>query len=428
MSSATRREFLKKSGCTVLTVGLSRPAFFRRVNQAAASALTEAVTLSPNDRILVVIQLDGGNDGLNTVIPLSRKLSGLYQDYRPQLAVHEDQVLPIGADAANNQIGLHPALEQIKLLYVQPKRPVAILQGVGYPNPNRSHFRSQAIWHTANLDRLKKTGWLGDYVDLSYPSADNPFLMVSIGGELPLTLRSNHGIASSIDELEDYQIHTGGVDDANNRTQAFLALNRIGATENVLYQHIHRTALSLSDSTEAAQSRAQNYVPDPSVMYEEANPLANALQQVARIIAADLGTRIFYVSFSGFDTHTNQAHDHARLLRIVSEAIDAFYRDIRRLHKEDRVLLMTWSEFGRKAKQNADVGTDHGASAPQFVCGSPVQGGIYGAHPSLTDVYVEDDLKHGIDFRSYYATILERWLDVDSQDILGGSFELLGFI
>lgn len=430
MGKTTRRDFLKTSGCTVLTVGLSQHAFFRRTQQASASALTAAAALSTTNNVLVVVQLDGGNDGLNTVIPAGGRLYGLYRDARPQLSVPDTEILPLGADAANNRLGLHPAMAPLKVLYDRPEKPVAIIQGVGYPNPNRSHFRSQDIWHTANPERIEKTGWLGDYLDVVYPSVDNPFLAVSVGGELPLMLRSQNRVIPGIDNLDEYQIYTGRGDDADtaNKVHTFLALNRVGAPEQTLYEHIRRTALELYESTQAVQRSAQNYTADPTIVYPDNNPLAGALRQVAQIIAANLGTRIFYVGMGGFDTHTAQSYDHANLLATLSEAIDPFYRDMVRLGQADRVLLMTWSEFGRKVKQNADIGTDHGAAAPQVIVGGAVKGGIYGVHPNLTDLYDEDDMKHSIDFRSVYATILEQWFGVSSREILGGRFEPIRFL
>jgi uncharacterized protein (DUF1501 family) len=243
-------------------------------------------------------------------------------------------------------------------------------------------------------------------------------------------LRSQSRVIPGIDNLEEYQIYTGHdyEGDANNKVQTFLALNRVGAPERVLYEHIRRTALDLYESTQAVQRSGQNYTADPAIVYPDGNSLAGALRQVAQIVAADLGTRIFYVAMGGFDTHTAQSYDHADLLATLSEALDPFYRDMVRLGKADNVLIMTWSEFGRKVKQNADIGTDHGAAAPQFVIGGSVNGGIYGVHPNLTDLYDEDDMKHSIDFRSVYATILEQWFGVSSRDILGGTFEPIRFL
>lgn len=429
MKKTTRREFIKQSGFTMVTVGLTGPEFFRSLNRAANSVLTQAAALSPNDHILVVIQLDGGNDGLNTVIPLSEPLSSLYKQYRNTLEIPEANILPIGADEAGNQLGLHPSLQQIKNLFDQGR--VGVIQAIGYENQNRSHFASQDIWHSANTAGPDATGWLGDYLDVTYPSNTNPLIAAAIGGRLPLTLRAEHTVVPAINSIESYRFQTDPrfPEDAPNRVQTFLALNQEGASNRVLYEHIRQTALDAYDSAVTLQQGVANYTPDPGIGYNESNRLARAMQQAAQIIGANLGTKILYVSLGGFDTHQTQANTHATLLGSLADAVDTFYRDMQRLGLDDRVLMMTWSEFGRKVRENGNQGTDHGASAPQFVFGNAVKRRITGVHPNLADLNPGlDDTKHSIDFRSYYATILEKWLGVDSREVLGGAFEVLDFI
>ncbi len=437
MSKTTRREFIKKSGFTMLTVGLSHQAFFRSLNLAANSTLTSAAALSDNDRKLVVIQLAGGNDGLNTVIPTGGQLRSFYEQFRgPSLEIPLANILPVGADAANNQLGLHPNLQPIKNLFDQGN--VGIVQSVGYPNPNYSHFRSMDIWHTANPAGFDTSGWLGDYFDAAYPSTTNPLIGVSIGGALPLSLHADQVAIPAIGNIETFQFQTDprARGDQDNRIQTFLALNREAAPEQFLYEQVRLTALGAYDGSEMLQTGIAGYVSDPTIVYNPQNPLARAMEQVAKIIAGDLGTKILYVTLGGFDTHETQAPAnqplqgfHALLLQWVAEAVDVFYRDMQRLGKDHEILMMTWSEFGRKVRENGNYGTDHGASGPQFVIGTPVQGGVFGEHPSLTDLYEgQDATKHSIDFRSIYATILDRWLGVSSQEILGSSFELIPFV
>lgn len=433
MNKTTRREFIKKSGLTLLSVGLGQQAFLRQVRAASESVLTQAAALSPVDRILVVIQMDGGNDGLNTVIPLTGSAASLYRQYRPTLAIPEENVLPIGTDAAGTLVGFHPSLSPLKDLYAQGH--VAVIQSVGYPNPNRSHFASQDIWHTADPQGMKRTGWLGDYLDVAFPSADNPLLAISLaGGRLPLTLRAEQVLVPAISNVANYQFRTQPPGDHENKMRTFLALNRETAPEHVLREQIRLIALDTYESVQMLQSGVQRYTSDPSITYNQQNPLARALQQVAQILAADLGTRILYVSIGGFDTHQSQATPHATLLSRLSEAVAVFYADLVRLGLDDRVLMMTWSEFGRKVLENGNQGTDHGTVGPQFLIGTRVKGGIVGEHPSLR----AEDLNPGlgdpkfsaraIDFRSTYATILERWFRVDSRELLGGAFELLDVI
>jgi len=438
MGKTTRREFIKKSGFTMLTVGLSGEAFFRSLNLAANSALTQAAALSTNDNILVVIQLAGGNDSINTVIPRSGRLRSDYESLRgATLEIPVANVLPInGADAAGNLLGFHPSMTHIKNLYDQGH--VGVIQAVGYPNPNYSHFRSMDIWHTAYPEGLKSTGWLGDYLDVTFPSNDNPLIAVSIGGTLPLSLRANNVAVPAIGSIEAYnfQTDTRFAGDRTNRVQTFLALNQEGAPERVLYEQIRLTALDAYESSQELQAGVGQYTADPTIVYNPQNPLARALQQVARILAGNLGTKILYVSMGGFDTHQGQAvanspltGTHATLLGYISEAVDAFYRDLVRMGMDSNVLMMTWSEFARKVRENGNNGTDHGASGAQFVFGTPVQSGLMGEYPSLTNVYPgQDATRHSIDFRSIYATILERWLGVNAQEVLGGSFEILPFV
>lgn len=441
MGKTTRREFIKRSGFTMLTVGVGVSAFPRYLQMAASSSLTHAAALSQNDRILVVIQLAGGNDGLNTVIPISGRLNGIYRDRRPTLAVPEASILPIGRDAAGHQLGFHPQLSRLRTLFNQGR--VAVIQSVGYDNPSRSHFRSMDIWHTANPNHVETFGWLGDTLDLTTPDSQNPLLAVAVTGDrLPLSLAARRTAVPVVASIEDYQLRmTNRLYPADEpiRIQTLLALNREAAPERILYEKIRLTALDAYSSSQMLQERAdQNYQNDPTIIYPSNNPLASAMKQAAQIIASDLGTKILYVMLDGFDTHQGQldrAVNHPLLLRYLDEAVWAFYQDLRRLGRDHQVLMMTWSEFGRKLPENGNQGTDHGASAPQFVIGTRVNGlnqrsstGIFGEHPSLTDLYSEDDTKHTIDFRSLYATILERWLEVSSREILGGTFEIMDFI
>lgn len=433
MDKTTRREFIKKSGLTLLGIGLSRQAFEHHLRAASESVLMQGAALSPADRILVVIQMDGGNDGLNTVIPVSGSAASFYRQYRPTLAIPEANILPIGTDAAGTGLGFHPNLQPLHDLYARGL--VAVLQGVGYPNPNRSHFASQDIWHTADPQGKKRTGWLGDYLDFALSSSDNPLLALSLaGGRLPLTLRAQEVLVPAVGDVRSYQFRTQPSGDHANKMQAFLALNREAAPERTLYEQIRVIALDTYESTQLLQSGLQQYTPDPGVTYNPQNPLARAMQQVAQILAANLGTRILYVSIGGFDTHQTQANTHATLLARLAEALATFYKDLERLGLADRVLMMTWSEFGRKVAENGNQGTDHGTVGPQFLIGARVKGGIFGEHPSLRPEDLNPGLSdpkfsaRSIDFRSTYATILEKWFLVDSREILGGSFEIFDLI
>ncbi len=426
MARITRREFLKQSGLMLLTVGVSASAFRHQLRVAEGSVLTRGAGLSGNGRTLVVIQLAGGHDGLNTVIPLSGQNASRYRTLRPTLAIPEADVIPLGADAANHQLGLHPNLELWKALYDQGR--MGIIQAVGYATPNHSHEGSTMIWHQASPERTVSTDWLDDYWDMAFPSQDNPLLSVAIGKDLPMSLQASQTRVPAVDNIKQYHFKVKPSQDAAARTQAFLALNREAAPEHVLYERVRQAALDTFEGAMGLQSASASYVPDPDISYERSNPLAQALKQVAQIMASDAGTHILYVSLNSFDTHGTQLPKHAKLLGMLAEAIDVFDQDLQRLGLADDVLIMTWSEFGSKARENGNAGTGHGAASPQFVFGNAVKGGIFGEHPNLRALSDIDDLQYRIDFRSYYATILERWLEVDSREVLGEPFELIDFI
>ncbi len=426
MALTTRRDFLKQSGVMLLTVGASASALHHQLHVAEGGVLTQATGLSGNGRTLVVIQLEGGNDGLNTVIPLGGDYASQYRTLRPTLAIPEADVIPLDADAGGHQLGLHPSLAPWQLLYDQGR--MGIIQAVGYDGPNHSHEGAMMIWHQANPERAETTGWLGDYLDMAFPSQDNPLLSVAIGKHLPMSLHAAQTRVPAVDNIKQYRFKVHPTKDADARRQAFLALHREVAPERPLYEQVRQTALGTFEGATRLQAASAAYVADPNIHYERSNPLAQALKQVAQIMASDANTKILYVSLSSFDTHGTQLPKHAKLLGMLAEAVDVFDQDLQRLGLADDVLIMTWSEFGRKVRENGNVGTGHGAAGPQFVFGNAVHGGIFGEHPDLTRLSDIDDPLHRIDFRSYYATILERWLEVDSRELLGGTFEVIDFL
>ncbi len=418
MAKTTRREFIKKSGFALVSIGVSGRAFLQHTNLAAHSALTSAAALSDTGNILVVVQLVGGNDGLHTVVPITPGLYALYKQKRPTLAIPQEQTLPL-----NSEIGLNPKLGKFKNLFDAKK--LAVIQGVGYPNPNYSHFRSMDIWHTANPDKLEYTGWLGDYLDVNFAGNTTPLLACSIGGgALPRTLRAKSTAVPAVSNISSYQIATDPLfpADRNNRIQTFLALNHVERTESVYGEQLRQVALDTYSSSSALQTTTTKYLEDPNTVYPD--KLGGALKQCAQILSADLGTRILYVAVGGFDTHTNQdanfTGQHASLLTNISESVHTFLADLSRLNKVDNVLVMLWSEFGRRVEENPDRGTDHGAAAPVIIAGDRVRGGIVGTHPSLSDLDHNGNVKFSIDFRSVYATILEKWFGVDYREVIPG--------
>ena len=402
----SRRQFLR-AGLTLVAVGLAAPPWLARLAYADAQRTLNGEKL-PNDHILVVLQLTGGNDGLNTVIPYTQSL---YYQARPTLAIPEAQVLPL-----EGGMGFHPALEPLKSLYDQ--RALAILQSVGYPNPNRSHFRSMEIWQTADPDGHSRYGWLGRYLDTLTDSALNPILAVSLTQELPVALQARRAPVPCFASLSDLQMMTR--DPELERTlRRMQAMD--GRKADALTQMIRESTRTALEAVERLREAIKNYRSD--VTYGN-DPFGRGLQQTAQIIATSHPTRILYVSVNGFDTHAGQARTHEQLLARFANAVSAFYRDLEAMGKAEKVLLMVFSEFGRRVRENGSLGTDHGAAAPMFLIGKRVNGGLHGDPPNLSDLDGNNDLKMQLDFRRVYATVLE-WLGSDPEAVLGKGFPAL---
>lgn len=414
-----RREFLKR-GVTFVSLSLMSRYMMMQVTPGRDTVFGQASTLSGNSNLLIIIQLNGGNDGLNTVIPYG---DGLYYDARPKLAVPEKDVL-----ALNGQLGLHPKLTNFKKLYDAGK--LAIVQGVGYPNANRSHFRSTDIWMTANPDTIEKTGWLGRYLDESIARFHGTKLpAANIGGTLPLTLVGEKVVVPSIASLESYQFLTDAryPQERERRLRLFQTANG-QPFENIYLDYVAQTGIGAQQSADELQTAVKKY--SSKVEYPN-DPFAQSLRLIAQIIAGGIGTQILYVTIGGFDTHAEQNTariNHPVLLETIDQGLNAFYQDVTQLGAAENILMMTFSEFGRRVRENGSLGTDHGTAAPLFVLGSRVKPGLHGEHPSLKKLDDNGDLIYTVDFRSVYATILEDWLGADSQAILGKRFEKLGVI
>lgn len=410
---SSRRKFLQAAfgSTTLLSVGLDAPAFLAK-SAWAASLQAGAQPADAAGKVLVVVQLSGGNDGLNTVIPYA---DDAYAKNRIALRIGADQVLKI-----NDALGFHPQMEGFSKLLEASR--LAILQGIGYPNPDRSHFRSMDIWHTARPDtEYKADGWLGRALDRAPPGAGQDVPALHLGpNQLPLALVSRQTPVPSVDSLEAFRLRTDG---GALPLSALSDLTAVARAETPpLVEFVRKSTLNAYASSEQVQQALdENAGP---VAYT-ASALARKLQSVAQLIDAGLSTRIYYVALDGFDTHANQGQAHAALLSELTSAVNAFVEDLAARGQLDRVLVLGFSEFGRRVHENASQGTDHGTAAPVFVAGSKVQPGPMGAHPSLTDLDQEGDLKFHTDFRRVYATLLDGWLGCPSQDVLGGGFEHL---
>ncbi|HUE40412.1 MAG TPA: DUF1501 domain-containing protein [Chthoniobacterales bacterium] len=437
----TRRKFLRTSmlgAAASWTLPVFLEKTFFALDALAAEAATQAVT-GKDGTILVVLQMAGGNDGLNMVVPYA---DDAYHVARPRLRLAPDQVLKI-----DNHIALNPKLAGVKSLYDEGH--VAIVQGVGYPNPNRSHFRSTEIWQTASdADRTLSEGWLGRYFDNCCSGAD-PTIGVAIGEETPQAFAAKNPTGVTFSRPEQFrfrpsepnsgqmsaeeilfrQLNEGGGSDESGTaaTNAGGSIGEIpGKARNDLstLDFLQRTALDAQLSSDKILAIARKY--KSTVPYPQGQ-LAASLNIISRMIAGGLPTRVYYASQGGFDTHAGQINTHERLMGEFNDAVSAFAADLKQQGNFDRVVLMTFSEFGRRVQENANGGTDHGAAAPMFVLGGAVKAGLFGKYPSLTELD-RGDLKFNTDFRSVYGTVLDRWLKAPSQTVLGRKFPALGIV
>jgi uncharacterized protein (DUF1501 family) len=416
----TRRIFLQRSLAVVSTTA-TMPMFL----QNSAFAIDNPFEYRnggsragvPDDRILVVVQLGGGNDGLNTVIPYG---DHAYYNARPQLGVTDKDVVKFTErDAAG--IGLHPNLAPLKELYDEGV--LALYQGVGYPNPNRSHFKSMDIWHTANPEGDGQgTGWIGRYFDNTCGGEPEPNACVSIGDTAPLATQGKTIQPIAFENAKLFR--WSGEDLHPDVAAAYQQINRRGviadeAAEGTTAEFLMRTALDAQLSSEKIRDATAK---PPEVSYP-GSKLANSLKMVAQMIRAGLGTRVYYTDMGGFDTHAGQAGRHANLLGQFAQAVAAFYRDLKSQGNEKRVMIMTFSEFGRRVKQNASAGTDHGTAAPMFMIGDMVEPGVHTPHPSLTKLDKNGDLVFNTDFRQVYTSVINDWMGADAKAVLGKPFK-----
>jgi uncharacterized protein (DUF1501 family) len=405
---------MKRSNFLVGT--LSGLAVIANTEHVFAQALSQApLPMLPGgqDRCLVLVNLQGGNDGLNCVIPHG---DPLYYQVRPSIGVSRNDVLAI-----DNHIGLNPQMRSFKALY--DKGMVAIVQNVGYPDPDHSHFRSTEIWQTAVPGKYEHTGWLGRYLDEANLPKGNLFNGVAVAQVLPEVLVANHVDVPAIAQVRGYGLL--GDRDKDERSTYGRVVNDTRLPFSSPYlTHV----MQIEDH---AQKGSQE-LPKLLAGYKAAGaypatPVGRSLSLAAQIIGSRTGTRVIYVQHGSFDTHVNQKPVQDRLLGQLSDALKAFYDDLAAHGNERRVLTMTFSEFGRRIQENASKGTDHGEASPLFLIGGGVKGGVYGAYPDLSNTSM-GNVAFKTDFRSVYATVLERWLGAPSQKVLRGSFSQINAI
>jgi len=377
------------------------------------------MTSTKKDPVLVVLQLSGGNDPLNTLVPYG---DPLYYDNRPSVHVPEDQVLKI-----DDYVGLSPNMAPLKILYDQGK--VAIIQGVGYPNPDRSHFASMDIWHTCETEKVGTEGWLGRAVQEMDPRAENVLTGVNFGRGLPRALVMPGVPVASVGSLETYGVLTG-IEDEEERTKVLDRFARIyspAVGRGPVMDYLSRTGIECLKGADILATVLEKY---SSTVEYGTDSMGQYLRSIAQVHTADLGCRVMYTTapYNAFDTHAVQLVNHARLWTETSRAVGDFYDDLKEHGANDNVVILLFSEFGRRVRDNGS-GTDHGSGGVALVVGDAVKGGLYCQYPSLAlEKQLDGDLHYNNDFRGLYATLLEDWMGLDSKPIVGGSFEKLGFI
>lgn len=366
-----------------------------------------------DNRVLVLVNLQGGNDGINCIVPHG---NAQYYQLRPTIGIPRGDVLAI-----NDQLGFNPQMKSFKAMY--DKGNVAVIQGVGYPDPDHSHFRSTEIWQTAAPDRYERTGWLGRYLDDAGLPKDNLFNGVAVAQVLPEVLIANKTDVPAIAQLTGYGLASDR-NVASKQTYSELVRDNRFPFQSPYLAHVAEIEDHAQRGSEELPKLVAGYKTDASY---PATPLGRSLALAAQIVGSNTGTRVLYVQHGSFDTHVNQKATQDRLLGELSDALAAFYVDLAAHGNDKRVLTMTFSEFGRRLAENASRGTDHGEASPLFLMGGGVKGGIYGTLPDLGNTNM-GNLKYTTDFREVYATVLERWLGRPSAPILGGSFPQMSVI
>jgi len=377
------------------------------------------MTSNKKDPVLVVLQMTGAYDALNTFIPYS---DPHYNDYRKVVNIAPEDVL-----AVDDKVGFHPAMAPIKDMYDQGK--VAVLQGIGYPNPNRSHFRSLDIWHTAEPEKTISEGWLGKTIRELDPNKENILTAVNFGRGLPRALAAPGVSVASVGDLSNYGVLTG-IQGADDRTEALDIFARMYAPmigTGAVTEYLSQTGLDALRGADILSDAPKNYT---STVEYGGSPFAQWLKNIAQVHFSDYGTRILYtgVNPGTFDTHANENITLPKLWGDVSNAIGDFYQDLKEHDANEEVIILLFTEFGRRVQENGS-GTDHGSGSVAFMIGDGVKGGLYGEYPSLEPEKLDSgDLHWNNDFRRTYATILEKWMGLDANPILGGTYEQFDFI
>lgn len=411
----SRRDFVR-GGVALVSIGTTAQSLLK--GAVAFAAQNSAYVADPNNKkILVLVQLAGGNDGLNTLVPSA---DPAYRSSRTTLAVPEADILPLAEG-----FGLHPSLVGMKGLWDAGK--LAVVRGVGYPGQNYSHFKSMAIWQAGDPRLELQNGWLGRTLEQMESEEHDPFLGFKVGSSTPAELRTPNVAVVSVRNPEDYGVKVGGQlsDPAHARTATMLKLYEQYPSSSPYGVLLETTAETAISSSLMFQEAAKLY--SPAVEYPDSS-FGSGLSVLAEAIVGGLGMRVGHITLGGFDTHNNQLAEHTALMETLDAGLTAFYQDLAAHGKADDVLVLTWSEFGRRVQQNANGGTDHGAGSVLFALGNGVQQGLYGDAPDLGALVDNGNVPYTTDFRRVYATVIERWLGVPHEALLGQQWETLGFL
>jgi uncharacterized protein (DUF1501 family) len=408
--SCSRREFLAR-GMYGLGVGGVLPLLLSRTSAALSAQALQGTSIETHpNRILVVVELSGGNDGLNTVVPFG---DAAYYKARPKLGVAEREVIKVAGG-----FGFHPSMVGFERLFKDGR--LAVVHGCGYDHPSLSHFSSMGFWHTGVPNGGEPLGWLGRLADQTYPAASKN-VIVNLGNSQSLAVRARQHSPLVFDDPARFRR-----DGTDEEKHVLAELSRTRTTSNATLDFLASTAQNATDSSDFVRRASAAY--RTPVDYGQGGGLAGNLQRVAALIAAEMPTRLYYVTYQGnsFDTHVQQADLHTRLLMYTADAVRGFMDDVARLGRGDDVALMIFTEFGRRVEENGSLGTDHGTATPMFLAGKAVKGGFYGQHPSLTDLD-DGNMKMTTDFRRVYATAIKEWLGYDqTQAVLKGTFAPMG--
>jgi uncharacterized protein (DUF1501 family) len=393
-----RKEFLQIG--SLATASLMMPKFLK--------AFEKTASVPPGNKVMVVLQFSGGNDGLNTVIPIR---NDIYYKSRPRLGIPKDKALQLTDEA-----GINPALPFLKELFDEGS--LGIMNNVGYPNPDRSHFRSMDIWQTASdSNQYVTTGWLGRYLDAQCSGCDKPTQALEVDDVLSLALKGEKLKALALKDPKKLFNST------NERY--FKELNATHEHEEAAVDYLYKT---LSETLSSADYIYQQSRRHPSSQLYPATELGKNFKTISSLIMSDINTKVYYVSLGSFDTHVNQENQQKRLFTELNDAVSAFVKDLKSNNRFEDVTIMTFSEFGRRVAQNASGGTDHGTANNMFFIGGGLkEKGLLNPMPDLNDL-TEGDLKHTVDFKSVYATLLHNWLGADDKEILGKKYEIMSFV